>query len=195
MAAGRPARAALDEGRVIASADHQLARGSLLLVMALQAQRLIPRLEHLVVHRAVWIVAGDAAFTQRFVLENKRTALRVVTFQARLIGARELRAATDNRITFVRLMTVAACDFPQRVRMRQGKLAALVQVTLETRLGVLGGIDDRSRFSTRLRVDASGTVTRLTADVLHVLTGRHQLRMGRVMKSPGDSFMALSAVT
>jgi hypothetical protein len=194
MAARRPARAALDEGRVIASADHQLTRSRLLLIVALQTQRLVARLEHLVVHRAVRVVAGDAAFTQRLVLEDKRTALRVMTFQARLIGAREFGSTTDNRIPFMRLMAVTARHLPERVGMRQGKFAALVQVTLETRLGMLGGIDDRPRLAARLRVNAAGTVTRFAADVLHVLAGRHQLRVSRIVKPAGDRLMALGAI-
>jgi hypothetical protein len=56
-----------------------LAAGSLLLKMALQAERLVACLEHLVVYGAVRVVARGAVLTQRFVLENKRTVERCDT--------------------------------------------------------------------------------------------------------------------
>ena len=60
MAAGAPAGAALDEGRVIPAADQQLSGNCLLLEVTLKAERLVARLEHFGVHRAVRIVTRGA---------------------------------------------------------------------------------------------------------------------------------------
>lgn len=62
MASRRPAGAAAEEGGVIAAADQDDAGGGLLLEVALQTKIGVSRLEHLRVHRAVRIMASDAAF-------------------------------------------------------------------------------------------------------------------------------------
>ena len=65
---------------MIASADKDFARFGLLLEMAFQTKVCVPLGEHLVVDRAMRIVAGGAAFADCFVLENKWAALSGVTF-------------------------------------------------------------------------------------------------------------------
>lgn len=101
MAAGCPTRAAGDESAVICSADQQLPGGRLLLEMTLQTERLIPCLEHLVVHRPVRIMTSDAPLAQRFVFENKRALLRHVTLDAGVIHGGQLGSCAHHCIAFV----------------------------------------------------------------------------------------------
>ena len=89
MAARRPACASQHETGVILRADvnrpGRLARQPLRLEVALQTQILISLHEHLVVYRAVRVVAGRATFANGFVLENERPALRGVTLHAGIL--------------------------------------------------------------------------------------------------------------
>lgn len=80
VAARAPATAALQEARVIPSANEDTIWRSLLLEVAFEAEILVPLNEHLVVYRPVRIVAGGAAFTDRLVLEHEWAALRDVAF-------------------------------------------------------------------------------------------------------------------
>jgi len=137
MAARGPTGAARNECGVIAAADQQLTTDGLLLKVALETKGLITSPEHLVVHRAVWIVAGDTAFTGGFVFEDERTALGGVTLEAGLVHARELGATADDCVAMVRLVAIIAGHFAGRHRVRVGKvkLAPLVDVALETGFG------------------------------------------------------------
>lgn len=87
-------------------------------------------------------MARGAVFAEGLVFEDVWPALSAVTLEAGLIGARELRATGNDGVTFMRIVTVAAVDLVHRVSVRQGKLAALVQVTLEAGFRILGRIDD-----------------------------------------------------
>ena len=193
VAARAPACAALHEGRVITAADHELDAGSLLLKMALQAERLVACLEHLVVYGAVRVVARGAVLTQRFVLENKRTALSAVTLEAGLIRAGEFRAAGHYGVTFVRIVAVAARDFAGRVGMRQREFAALVEMALETGIRIAGGVDDVGVPTAFPGVDAARAVTRLAPDVFGIVARRHQLGVGGIVETGGDRLVALDA--
>ena len=84
VAACAPASAPGEERAVIASADEDFSGLSLLLEMAFQTKVLVPLREHLVINRAVRIVAGGAAFADRFVFENERPALSCVALGARV---------------------------------------------------------------------------------------------------------------
>ena len=145
---------------MIAAADEQLAGGRLLLIVALEAQRLVTRLEHLRVHRAVRIVTRGAVVAQRFVFENEGAALGLVAFQARFIRALKLRATADDRITLVGIVTVAAGHLPvcDRVAVLECELTALVEMALVARFRVPRRIDDIVRAAAFLGVHAPGTV-------------------------------------
>ena len=82
VAAGGPAGAAGEERGVVATADEDDAGRGLLLEVALQAEVGVAALEHLGVHGAVRVVAGDAALAGRLVLEHIRAALLDVALQA-----------------------------------------------------------------------------------------------------------------
>lgn len=194
VAAGGPARTALDVSGVVTTTDQELAGRRLLLIVALQTERLVTGLEHLLVHRAVRVVTGGAIIAQGFVLEDVRPALGFVALQAGVIHGLQLRAATHDGVTLVRIMTVRTGHFARRVRMRQREFAALVQVTLEAGVRVLRRIDDVVDAPTRLRVQAARAVAGFATDVLGVVSRGDQLGVGRVMETTGDGFVTLRAV-
>lgn len=179
---------------MVTTADQQLAGRRLLLIVTLQTKRLVARLEHLVVNRAVRIVARGAIIAERFVLEHMRPALGFVAFQTGVVGSDQFRAAADNGVTLVRIMTVRTRHFAQRMGVRQRELTALIQMTLETSTRVLGWVDNIIDPAARLRVNTRGTVTGFTTNVLGRLTRGDQLGVGRVMKTIGDVFVTLGAV-
>lgn len=81
VTAGAPASAPGEERAVIASANEDFSGLGLLLKMAFQTKILVSLREHLVVDRSMRIVAGSAAFTNRFVFENERPALSGVALR------------------------------------------------------------------------------------------------------------------
>lgn len=196
VASRGPAGAALNESGMIAAADEELSRDGLLLIMALEAQRLVARLQHLRVYRAVWVVTRGAIVTQRFVFENEGAALRLVAFQAGVIRALKLRAAADDRIALVRFVTVAAGHFPvgDRVAVLQGELTAFIEMALIARLRISRRIDDVVGAAAFLGMHAAGSVARLAADVFGVFAGREEFRVRGIMKASRDVLVALSAV-
>lgn len=167
--------------------DEYPPRNLLFLEVAFQAERLVALVEHALIHRAVRRMANDAAFAHRFVLINKRSALRGVTLHASIVHAHEGEAATDNGLlqagpaafdglAFMRVMAIGATHlaFQNGMVMRQLKLCAQGGVTLETCCRVLARIDDRTAPAPFRDMDASRTVTRFTANVLGVVALRQQ---------------------
>lgn len=59
---------------------------TLLLEMALKAERGIPRGQHPLIDRAVGRVAGNTAFADGIVFEHKRSSLGGVTLETRLVS-------------------------------------------------------------------------------------------------------------
>src|ERR1700728_4811120 len=108
MAATAPAGAARDERRMVHIANQQHAGTGLLLEMALQAQVLIARDEHFLVHAAVRIVADGAAFADGFMFEDKRAALLRMALEAGFIRARRRSRATLDHPALVRIVAIAA---------------------------------------------------------------------------------------
>ena len=84
VTAGAPASAPGEERAVIASANEDFSGLCLLLKMAFQTKILVSLREHLVVDRAVGIVAGRAAFANRFVFEHIRSTLGGVALRTRV---------------------------------------------------------------------------------------------------------------
>ncbi len=194
MAPRRPAGAPLDKGSVVTTTDQQLAGRRLLLIVALQAERLVARLEHLFIHRAVWIMAGCAVVAEGFVLEDVRPALGLMALQTRIVRTGQFRATADDGVTLVRVMAVRTGHLAHGMRMRQRKLAALIQVTLEASARILGRVDYIIDAAARFGVDAAGTVTGFATDVLGRLPCGNELCMRGVMESVGDGFVTLGAV-
>ena len=193
MASCRPAGAAGQESGVIAAADQDGAPSHLLLEVTLQAQGGVAFRQHFLVHRAVRLMTGIATLPQRFVLENKRSALHRVTLEAGIVDSHQVGPATFHGRAFVRIVTRAAAHlaFHDRVMMGKGELRPHVLVTLETGLRILLGIHNLANIATALHVQAAGAVTGLAPDVLPAVAG--QARVGRGVKVARDGVMAYFA--
>lgn len=102
-------------------------------------------------------MTAHATFAHRFVLENKRTALRGVTLQARLVMAQEARAtaferlgqvrtAPFDRVSLVRVMAIGTTDFALEhgMVMRKLECCADLRVALEAGRRRFSRIDDRA---------------------------------------------------
>ena len=128
---GRPARPLAEERGVVAAANDNHAGSCLLLEVALQTEVGVALHQHLIVRRAVRIVAGGAAFADGFVLENKGPALSGVALNASIAFGGHRRAAALDALAFVRIVAVAAGDFAvlNGMMMRGGKAGLHVQVT------------------------------------------------------------------
>lgn len=196
VAAGRPTCATGHKGSVIDCAYEQLAGGGLLLVMALKAERLVARDQHLVINGAVRIVAANAAFADRLMGEDERATHGLMAPEAGLIRRLQIcRSAPHDRVAAMRLVAVRAGDFSGQNGMRVGQreFSALVQVALEASLGRVVGIDDRVRRPVGINVCASRAVTRLAADVEVVATLRDQFGMSGPSEGVNLLGMALGA--
>ena len=132
---------------VIGIADENSATCFLFLEVTLQAQRLIALGQHSRVHRAVWRMATDAAFTQRLVLKHERTGLGDVTLEARFVLAkqqssaafdllRQAGPAAFDRAADVWIVAIGATHFAfqHRMMVRHFESGAHFKVTLEAGL-------------------------------------------------------------
>src|SRR5580698_10078085 len=138
MATGAPTSAAGEESPATAlmeKVSNGYAGCGLLLVVTAQAKILIARHEHFLIHTAVGIVTGSAAFTEGFVFEDMRTALLSVAPEAGLVR-RSLRGrATLDGAPFMRIMAVRATYFAffHGMVVGQTETAALIEMALVTR--------------------------------------------------------------
>lgn len=133
VASGGPTGPLHQTGGVILRADDNFTAGGLGLKMTLEAKIGAPLDKHLVIDRAVWIVASGAAFANRFVFEYERTALRHVALHACFALGHDRSSAPFDGRAAVRIMAVAAGNLSifDRVMMRRCERGLLVQVALE----------------------------------------------------------------
>jgi hypothetical protein len=195
VTASAPAGAARHECGMVEIADVKLPSDALLLEVALEAEVLVARNQHLLVDAAMRIVAGGATFANGFMLEDKRAALRGMTFEAGLVsGSQGGRAALDHP-AFMRVVAITATHLAvfQWMVIGEAEAAAFIQMTLETCLGVAARIDDGMGLATRLIVDAGRAVAGFAADVLGVRAFRHQAGVVSRLELSGDLLMALLA--
>ena len=197
MAASRPTGATANETRVVAPTNENHSRSGLLLEVALETKRVVSLHQHFLIHRAVNRVAGRAAFAHRFMLENKRPALRRVTFRAG-VGLRQVRERpAASCVAFVRIVAITATHLPFQHRMVIGEveLPALVEVTLETGLRRLSRIQDRVVRAARFVVNAPRPMARLAAHFVCVRSRRLQARVRCRMEVVIDFLVALRATS
>ena len=174
-------------------ADKEAAAG-LLLEMAFQAEALIAHLKHFVIHRAVGIMAGGAAFAHGLMFKHERPALGDVAFKAGIVFRVQRGAAPFDGRPLVGIMAVAAAHpaFRHQVVKGEFELSALVQMAFKT---ILGGatridnglalaagsdpraarpvIDRRTPFSGRFHVKTGGAVAGFAAHIQSVGPGGH----------------------
>ena len=180
---------------MIAPADENLTDGRLVLKVALQAESCIALSKEFLVHRAVGLVADEAAFARCFVLVNERpTLLRVATVTG-LVVAHERSAASDNCVALVRVVAITAGHLVVQHRMRMGQveLASFVEMAIEADLGRPVRVDDRVARATRLIVNAAGTMTGFTTHVRRVWTAHLEFGVSRRRKIARDVFVAFGA--
>ena len=137
---------------MVPAADENVAVGprSRHLGMTAQAQIRIRRGEHFGVDRAVRIVAARTAFAQGRVFVNERAGLFAMTLGARFIQARHGQPAGRlGQVLAVRVMALHTIHFAFQHRMMLGemKFRLDVQVTLQTRLRIVAGVEDESFHS------------------------------------------------
>ena len=180
MAARTPAGAAGEERAVIASADKDAARLRLLLEVAFQTKIRVPLRQHLVVDRAMRIVAGGAALANRFMFENKRPALRSVTLRARVRIGRHGEWSPRCGLASVRIMAIAAAHFPvaNRMSMLQLKTTFHFEMAGEANFRITVRVDDGVARAAGLIVQAAGAMAAFASDVFRVGAVRHHPRMG-----------------
>jgi len=172
VATGRPACPLLQEARVIDIRDNNLTAAALLLEMAFQTKRLVAFRQHPLINRPMGRMAGHTPFTERLVLEDKRTPLRRVTLEAGFVLAQQSHAATlerlwkvsptpFDRVSLVRIMAIGTTHFPfeHRVVMRKLEFCAHFQMTLETSLRRPARVDDRAGRAATCDVETSRPMT------------------------------------
>lgn len=152
MAAGGPASAVLQMQRVVLLADENMAGGNYragalthVLRMAAEAEIAVTNDEQLRIDGAVGIVAGNAAFAQRGMLENERMRLRAVALGTAFVQARHRQAAGGfHNVHAVGIVALDAVHlaFDDRVMLREIEFSVRFEMALETRGGVRAGIDD-----------------------------------------------------
>ena len=153
VATGGPAGPLLHPDRMVRTSD-QNPPAPHLLEVAFEAQIVVPHREHLLIDRAVRLVAGGASIAHGFVLEHEGASHGRMARQAVLILGQQGGAALYRR-TFVRIVTIPALHPMLRhlVMVGQRELAARLQVALETilrrRPGVQNGVPLRGKKDPR----------------------------------------------
>jgi hypothetical protein len=171
--------------------DENLPLFCLLLEMAFEAERSVALVKQALVHRPVRRMANGATLPQCLVLVHERTALLRVTLKAGFVFAHESKTARFERLLNVRgrafhrdslvhLMTISAAHFAfrHRMMMRQCERSANFQVTLETSLGRLSWINNRTRSAAGLDVQTSRPVAGFATHVRDLLRSFGALRAG-----------------
>ena len=133
----------------------------LLLEMAFQAERRIAFIQQALVYGPVRRMADRTALAHCLMLVDKRAALLGMTFETGFVSTEESKTAGFKRLLdirlgpfcrdpLVRIVTIAAAHlaFQHRMMVRQLECGADIQVTLETSLGRLSRIDNRTSSAT-----------------------------------------------
>ena len=180
VATAAPASAALDIAQMATRRSHGRVTGSTAAVgVALDAQGLVAFGEHLLVHRAVGVVAGGATFADGVVSEDEGTGLGLVALEAGFVFAGELRTDTLDGIAGVRVMAVTAGHLAGEhgVTVGQHELCLFIEVALEAGLRGFLGIDDGARAAAGFDVFAARAVAGFATHIDGVITLGLELRM------------------
>ena len=142
------------------------------------------------------IMAGDAALTDRFVLENVGSALGRVAFEAGLVFAGRAHSTAFDGGTLVRVVTVRAPDFAdlQGMGIGQREAAAHLKMALEAALGGFGWVYDVIFPATGFRVNAARTVTGFAANLGRVRAQGLKPRVRSGIEMFGDVLVAIRTI-
>lgn len=164
--------------------------------MAAQAEIAVTGDQHLLIDRAVRIVAGDATFTHRTVFIDEGSFLLGVALRAGGVHTFEVEAGATDRIALMDFMAIGAAHLAVHdlVAVREAELRALVQVTLEASLGRLGGIDDRAATAAGGDVDTAGAVTGFATGVAELRIRNREAGVARGFKMVGLVFVTLGTL-
>jgi hypothetical protein len=175
MAAATPASAPGDEARMIYIPNKEGCGTELLLEMAAEAKFLVTRNEQFLVYTAVGVVTNRASFSDRLVFEDKWPALGGMAFETGFIGGGRRRRTALDHPAFVRIVAVAATDFPllHRVVIGEVELPAHLQMALQAGFGILPRIYDRVGSAAGLIVETAGSVAGLTTHFFGIVPLRH----------------------
>jgi hypothetical protein len=148
-------------------------------------------------------MADHTTLPHSLVLVNKRAALLGVALETGFVSTQKSKAAAPERLlnicrraldcdALVRLVTISAAHFAFQYWMvvRQLECRTNFQVTLETSLRRLTGVDDRTGATAGFNVQTPGPVARLAAHVLGVFPFRLQSRVRCGSEIAYDLFMA-----
>lgn len=113
------------------------------------------------------IVTGDAAFSHRFVLENKWARMLQVTLRALLVApshGEPRRRLKDFHSMWIVAIDTVHLPFNHRVMVRQTKLGLLVDVAIQTRLWIAPWVVDLTlNLPTARHVGAARSMARFAA--------------------------------
>lgn len=157
---------------------------SLNLGMAAQAQVIVRLHKHLLVDRAMRLMARGAAFAQGFMFEHKTSRLFPMAFRALLIETRHRQAAPGlHDVASVRIVALHAVHLPfaHGMMLRKIKLRVNIEMAGEARLRIAARVHDKfTAPAAHGNVLAPRAVTRFAA--VSADRGRpstfHRLRMG-----------------
>lgn len=195
MTTGTPAGAAGEEGGMVEGADHDATGGGLLLEVAFEAEHGIAGGEHLLVDRAMGLVAGEATFADGFMFEDVGTALGGVTGEATFVDGGEGGAAGLEGVAAVGVMAGAAAEaaISDAVAMGQAEFGAQVGVALEAGFGVAIGMDQGAGGAAGFDMGTGGSVAGFATDIdLQGALG-DEAGVGGGAEMAGDAFVALFA--
>lgn len=195
MTAGTPAGAAGEEGGVVEGADDDAAGGGLLLEVAFKAEHGIAGGEHLLVDRAMGLVASEAPFADGFVFKDVGTALGGVAGEAAFVEGGQGGATGFEGIAAVGVMAGAAAEASvgDAMAMGQAELGAQVGVALEAGFGVAIGVDEGAGGAAGFDVGTGGSVAGFAADIDFQGALGDEAGVGGGSEMAGDAFVALFA--
>ena len=191
VATGAPARPLGKALCVVGDADKQGA-GARQLGVTSQAQVWITFVEHLVVDRAVRVVARRASFTKRFMLKNMGPGLFAMALPTDVVYSRYPDIFRAVNILAVGIVAVDADHTPdlQRVVILEVNSRFFLRMTLKADFQIPLRIDDvYSAASSRLHMKAAGAVTVFATRIVRLCI-RVQMPVGRIREISSPLTMA-----
>ena len=202
VAAGTPARALIQTAIMVFAAALDGVGIDLTLTglrgfqVAAQAEVGVAGDQHLLIYRAMGAMAGNAAFLDRAVFEDKRALLGDMAFGAGLVHALERQPFTLDGVALMDVVAVDAAHVAveDRVSVGEAELAAFVDVALEAGLGRLLGIDDITATAAGGGVEAAGTVAGFATGGAQLGIGEGDLGVAGRLEVVGLVGMTLGAL-